>query len=466
MSAPLSPNPEDNVETLWTKLKEKRAEVDGIRSHMARTRRDMQVARRKKDDTDNDFMRLIRPLWINMRDTLGKFPDALERRLMEMQHLRTEYYSLEANYEELENRLDQEEDELGGLEINFFSLLASGHDKTDRHRPKRLDWKQEITTYKKPPILQGISPNGPPEDLHPMYIDLMSNVGALENAREELQDLLSTNQRYLDDIRLKEFTKMPWNLEEEEFFAEFPAEEERMKENVDSLQQEVERLRIECEEKGVMRKHMPAKTAYLLYPQNGYEDEDMELETPDSIAGTWNDRELSIFPLLRSQPGKAVVKAGAQTALGGLKAAVKLPNTDPEKARRLLLAKKEYAIDRLIFEGDRTSYIDRWLLQRLRLSSLEVMLLYVIFIGSQALKIRDQARWENDVLRYWWNDGASQSNFQRDASAGLESIGKDSIQGSRIGTPHPSRAVSEGVLDSEEWHKRGSPRDEARSASI
>jgi nuclear transport factor 2 (NTF2) superfamily protein len=76
---------------------------------------------------------------------------------------------------------------------------------------------------------------------------------------------------------------------------------------------------------------------------------------------------------------------------------------------------KEYGISTLVLESaadNKSDYINRWLLHRLRISPLEVELLYTIF--SATLKVKNARRWQEDVLYYWSRDGANKPKEEYD----------------------------------------------------
>ncbi|KAF4982041.1 hypothetical protein FZEAL_2291 [Fusarium zealandicum] len=432
---------EDAVEQLWTKLKDKRARLNGIKTRMAKKRKRLRELRRMRDDADNAFMSVIRPMLVAQNASLGTSSGSLEPRLADMQRLRTEYQALEGDYEELEATLDEEEDELNSLETRFFSLLAVGHGKTMGPSSDAVSIDDQETWLENlPDDLKGISPHGPPEDLHPSYLELMSAVGDLDNAKEELEELHFLKQQHEGEMRMKTAAGMEMSEHEAEFFTEFPSEEQHMRDSVSRLEREVARLRQFCEEKGVMRKHLSSRVAYQLYPERGYEDIDLD-DTPVIL-----QRHSSLvhpkFSVLLSQPEHIMEDGGPQTPREALRAAVKLPDSDPAKRQRMQLASKEFAIDRLVVEhdeGGKGHFINRWLLHQLRLSSLSVLLLYATFINSRALKIRDLWRWQTDVLHYWWSDDAARIP---DSSSTKLVTSENSNCGSRVGTTQLSRAAT------------------------
>ncbi|KAH6994877.1 hypothetical protein EDB80DRAFT_586386 [Ilyonectria destructans] len=436
---------EGEIEMLWTKLKEKRDKLNRMKTEMAKRRKELRDLRRRKDDADNAFMSVIRPMLISQRGAMHTPPNLLDRRLNDMQSLRTDYHFLEANYEGLEVMLDEEEVELNSLETRFFSLLAAGRTRLERPRADTDSELDQIDYFQSMPVdLKGISPDGPPEDLHPLYVELMSTVGDLENAKEDHEDLLFIKEQYDYDLEMKRPTEM--GDEVAEFYAEFPAEQQRMMGNVNRLEVAVDRLKNECETQGVMRKHMSPRVEYLLYPEREFED--MDLEETEAILEQRLSLAHSKFPVLLTQPEHIMVP---QTSLDALKAAATLPDNDPDKRVKMQLASKEYAIDRLIMDhetGGKTDFVNRWLLQQLRMSPMNAALLHSTFMSSRSLKINDFWRWQSDVLHYWWRDGTTalaEDSFKMVAS-------ESSQHASRIGTPQLSRAASDGI--GVNWNRR------------
>lgn len=115
------------------------------------------------------------------------------------------------------------------------------------------------------------------------------------------------------------------------------------------------------------------------------------------------------------------------------------------RIERQRLAAKEYLIDTLMpgaEAGGRGDLVNRWLLQQLRQSRLNVQLLHSNFMASQLLRIRDLWRWQRDVMYYWWRDDtmAPAANMGR----GAASAGSNNV--SCPETPQMSRAVSEGQI--------------------
>lgn len=434
------------IEMLWQQLKEKRAKLSGTRAKMRSRRKELREKRREKDAADNAFMGVVRPVLISQRELIDYPASLFESRLEKMQQLRDDYQVLESSYEALEAMLDEEERDLSILETRFFSILAAGQTKEER----QLDISSDsgaanfsIDQTEIPYELRGISPYGPVEEPHPLYMELTSTVGYLGNARDEYADLLSTKQQYEEEQQLKKTTKQKVSDEQEmkEFFDEFPYEEQRMNDIMTSLESKVNGLKKLCEDRGVMKKHMSIKMEYALDPQIRYED--LDLDDEHTIMSRRKTLAHTEFNELLSQPDHVLAEEPL-TTLGALKAAIRLPNHHPEKGVKKRLASKEYAIDNLMREcdgGKKADYVNRWLLHQLRLSPLNAVLLRSTFQASRSLKIRDMWRWQCDVMHYWWRDSTMSL-----VDGFFKPITSDNSEySSRVGTTQLSRAASDGV---------------------
>ncbi|KAL7942964.1 hypothetical protein V8C42DRAFT_143709 [Trichoderma barbatum] len=433
------------IEMLWQQLKEKRAKLSGTRAEMRSRRKGLREKRREKDAADNAFMSVVRPVLISRGELFQAPSKLLESRLEKMQQLRDDYQVLESSYETLEAMLDEEERDLSILETRFFSILAAGQTKEERQLDVSSDSGAanfNIDQVEIPYELRGISPFGPVEDPHPLYVELTSTVGYLGNARDEYADLLSTREQYEEEQQLKKTTnqKASDELDMKEFFDEFPSEELRMVGVVTNLESRVSRLRKICEDRGIMKKHMSIKMEYALDPQIKYED--LDLDDEQTILSGRQTLGHAEFNELLSQPDH-VLADEPLTPLGALKAAIRLPNHHPEKGVRKRLASKEYAIDNLMREcdgGKKADYVNRWLLHQLRLSPLNAVLLRSTFQASRSLKIRDMWRWQCDVMHYWWRDNTMSltDGFFKPITS------NNSEYSTRQGSPQLSRAASDG----------------------
>ncbi|KAF4874400.1 hypothetical protein CGCSCA1_v006481 [Colletotrichum siamense] len=398
---------DDGVQHLWVLMKERRQRVYGIKQEMASRRRHLRELRRRKDEADNAFMNMLRPILIRgRRSTLGTLDDTLDKRFADMQKLRTDYHFFESDYENLEVSLDEQEEDLINIETRFFSILAAGSTSAGQEFEMEDSDDDELAEQSSMPYdLMGISRHGPTEEAHPLWQDLVSAIGDLENAKDEYGDLILIHDQYAYGIEVKKTAGKRPNADEIEFIDGYPSEEREKRENVDRLADEVKRLKQICEENGAMKKHPSFRIAYALDPDIG---EDMSLDDLGTKTGSVAHPR---FPELLSCPDY-LLRPEPLTALGNLRRAVRLPANDPTKKRQLHAAQKEYAISRLMseFKGDdKADFVTRWLLDQLRTSPLAVEFLYTTFVHEHRLRIENRHRWQQDVLFHWWRDGAVKS---------------------------------------------------------
>ncbi|KAF6842523.1 hypothetical protein CMUS01_02990 [Colletotrichum musicola] len=390
-----------NVEQLWKEMKARRQRLFLAKQNMANERKALRDLRRRKDEADNSFMNMLRLIFIEGRQgLLAASHDSIKKSFAEMQSLRFDYHWHESNYEKLELTLDDEEETLNNIETRFFSLLAAGSTRDDFETDSADESEEEEAS--KPHDLMGISRDGPADDTHPLWQDLVSAIGDLNNAREEHDQLLRDHGRHAYDIKIKTSVGSKPTAEEIEFMDEFPTEERKKREDVERLTDEVDRLRRLCEQKGAMKKHPPFIIAYALDPNIG---EDMSLDDPqpDSKA-----RDYMQFPELVSCPDFMLQEKFPPTVEQQLEEAEKLRSDDPSKRMRLHEAKKELDISTLLSRGfkNKSDFITQWLLHHLRTSPLAVELLYATFGYAVRLRIQNRHRWQKDVLFHWWRDGA------------------------------------------------------------
>lgn len=400
---------DDRTQLLWVQLKEKRQRLDEMKQDMAARRKQLRQLRRRKDEADNLFMGLLRPLFVNGRGGVHGTPvELLNKRFDDMQRLRFEYHFMESAYEGLEIALDEQNEELNKLEVRFFSLLVTGRNRSSRVQTRSsetADQRPSKAQSNVPYLLLGISPEGPPlDDIHPLWRRLVSAIGDLNLAQEELDDLLLHRDEVVHNLEMKNNTGQLPTEEEEGFMAAFPEEERKRRQKAEGAAKEIPRLRQLCKDHGVEMKHPPFDVAYAL---------DRDIGQDLTLHDAWSESESLAhprFPELLSQPDHVFRSPEPLTIFGDLKQAATLPANDPSKKLRMHIAIKEYDIHDLVhgFRGGNSfDFVTRWLLYQLRTNPLEVHLLSNTFLDQTALKILDLRRWTRDVLYHWWRDGTA-----------------------------------------------------------
>jgi len=449
-SDPSDSNSDIEIEDLWREMKSKRNQVKDLKSQMAHKRRELKASRRKKNNADNAFMNFVRPIMVNQASLQHASKSALDERMSEMQLFRDEYQGLETSYEELEESLDRAEEELYQIELRFFSLLGTGEDADDLDLyPRTLDDKKTHCAADVPIDLLGIS-SEKSEDLHPHFVDLTLAIASLQNEREELSNLLSAKKHCDTEVEMKKKVGQKIPKEIVEFLSDFPTQASMKQEEVAVNEEEVQRLRQLCEQRGLMSKHLSVHMAVALDP--GLVFEDLRLDDSFAIIAGGHDMAHAKFPALLSQPDHLLANPEPLLPKAALDRAKDLPEDDAQRKTKIRLAEKEDEIHKLMgdieLDGDKADFVNRWLLHGLRTSPLNAALLHSTFVDTQRLQIYDLSRWQSDVLQYWWEDDTT------GAASHFDEIDKDSQYYSRVGTPPPTRAASETLDVSKPHHLR------------
>ena len=433
----------DTIEHLWQTLKDKRARVTEIKSEMSKQRRKLRELRRERDDADNALQAVLRPMLVNPRILLNMSPNILRDRLAEVQKMWNEYNLHESMYEGQELVLDEEEESLTYAEIRFFSVLATGRGGVEP-APRPRDQPLTPTYPSDVPLeLRGISPEGPKEELHQLYVKLTSSVGDLQNAKEQHAELQAERKAVEEEIAVKKLIDRAVPQETLNSLEEYHFEEKRVGQRVENLQIQTGKLKQLCEKEGVMRKHMSIGMQYFLDPTGKWEEEiDLEEESANP-----HPLRHDLFQELLSQPEHVLAHPMPLTTGEALRRAEHLPNDDPGKRDSLRSARREHTIETLLVQGSarqsKAQFVNRWLLQALQLSSLQISCLYDTFVTGSGLLIRNSVLWQNDVLHYWFRDetmvrGPEESDTESEVAKERRGSAGDQY----VPTPPMSRAMS------------------------
>jgi hypothetical protein len=483
---------DSRVQSLWSKLGDQRDTVRKLRLDLLDKRRRLRDLRKKKDEADNRFMGMVRPFLVAGHG-LGSPGDMIIRQFDLMQKESNEYHDEEAEVEQLEHKLEDEEVARETLETQFFTVLygASGG---GRRREDSLS--EPVPRTHVPPSrasLLGITADRP-DDIHPLYKRLLEAVGDRELAKEELAELQMYRESILYDLqlaikrgRLREaegrsdktgampdssdlellnaIADDPSRLDElqpkyrtsigrdnEEFLRDFAKEQAMLHEKLVQAKEEVDRLRKLCQDKGAMPKNRPYNEEYIIFADvsDSFSADTMsfnENEVRKQVDALANPR----FPILLSNPRHVLQDDFPLTAREAYRAATRLPSDDRARPKLVAEALKEYGIETLVLESaaeNKNDYVNRWLLQRLRISPLEVELLYTIF--STSLQVKNTRRWQEDVLYHWSRDEGNKPKEYYDGavtSRGTLSIDNDLASGninSALGKPVRWRSDSGG----------------------
>ena len=449
----------DEIQVLWTKLDQKRRDIRERRQNMAEKRGEIKEIQQKLAEADNSFMKLLRPLLLengttSRSGTTTLAHDEIQERFQELQSVRDEYSAATSEYEALEADVDREEGEVTILEAQFFSSMyaaRAGSDSQGDDSGASESVPEEPPPSRPPSRLSLLGISGTiEEDIHPLYRSLLDAVGECDLAQEHYSDLVTHRRAILYDLdiklkleRLKKTQKAVGDgvavLTEDElegikstvagvpahastaelkrtfgskitktdllFLESYGREEEAAKARLDRTTEEARRIKALCVSKGAMRQHAPEHEEYTIFMATGDES------TPPPTSFTIQDHVFASkarglahpeFSILLSDPSHVLEK---HTAKSALRMATRMPKEDPGRPAKIEHAMKEFGISNLLSEakaGDKSDYINRWLLQNLRISPREVHVL--LSVWPSFLKIINMRRWQEDVLYHWTRD--------------------------------------------------------------
>jgi hypothetical protein len=368
-----------------------------------------------------------------------------------LQEARNEYRSEAVEVEQLEEQLAESERDSEARETEFFGALFG----YARDKELQVTSTPSVSDFQihDPPSrtsLLGISADRP-VDVHPLLEQLMDAVGDRENAKEHYSELMAHRGSVLFDLelaikreRLRDaegrpdklsavvdqadidslafVTGNPGKMDEElgryktqigldnwTFLLGFPKQETLIMERLAAATAQVDRLRQLCIDKGLMRKQLPYNQEYIIFADTGkaLHDETISISGEQSPRYQETLAARSRFSILLSNPQHIFQ---LDTPFTALKRAIGLPKDDPTRPQQVAEAIKEHSISTLLVETqaeDKSEFVNRWLLQRLRTSSLEIEMLYTVFILVTRLQVRNARRWQEDVLFFWSRDACN-----------------------------------------------------------
>ncbi|KAK7739827.1 hypothetical protein SLS62_011196 [Diatrype stigma] len=405
---------EEKIERLaehYTQIRRKRLENREIFSWLRNERIQLQDLRERRTSTGREFMTAAQAIVL---DNTG-----LHDLFKKMQGTQIVYDQAEQRLQDLIDQLEDGQLELELEERRFYNEAARPDSiLSPSSEPSTEDTASRFT-------LRGISGDRP-EDIHPLFGDLLEAFGDLQLAKESWADL-KLKRRGLEEkltpdykIDLRQdfggFQKTKIFIahhykrmtdEEVEFLQEYDDLEKRAVTDIELYSNKAKLLHKECLEKGIMPKNTPFREEGFGF--DPFFRDDIRLGDPPPSHNSPKPRTLAheIFPVLLSNPVH-LLEAFPQTPQQSLKMANSLPPSLPTRQKFISDAAREHDIHSLIRDAnpeDKSDYINRWLLHKLRLSALEAEVLYSTF--RVRLKIRDITRWQQDVLDFWTLDQAA-----------------------------------------------------------
>ncbi|CAJ2507943.1 Uu.00g091290.m01.CDS01 [Anthostomella pinea] len=438
----------------YAKLRHRRAVLGDVFASIRSKRTQVQDLRHRKDEADRAFMAAVQAVLPHTQ--------ALDRLFRTMQTNLLQCQEAEQRFDDMIDDLQNGEAELESEETKF--LIAAGAtsialgDETDDDSCSQATG--DIA-------LRGITGDRP-QVFHPLFEQLRETVRDLQLAKELLantkmkkmafgarksqtlsEDSLDLLQTYggAGKKRALELRRSELMTEEDlEELQEYHDLEQKAIADVGVFTDRAQYLESKCLEQGVMPEDSPFRQGGFGCDPTSRDEISLGAEPSDSIHSRGYPKTLAhpVFPSLLSNPTH-LLESFPQTPTESLRMAVSLPSTLPTREQHIDDAAREVNIHLLLSEtrtGDKSDYINRWLLHKLHFSAMEAELLWCTF--RSRLKILDIDRWQQDVLHFWWRDQAANlpPALFENIYAGRSSASVDPKN------DHPSRTYSDsGQLD-------------------
>lgn len=341
---------QSNTEEKEARLRRLRWRNLTTRAAVAEKRRGLHHARLEITHADQGFMKLVREMRTQQSDGRDEDFQALEEHYRQLQAARDKYGPLEESYNALEERLDREEYEITKLEERLRegqSDIQSQLDESDALSSAFDDDQSEGRV-----LIES--------DDYTLYDEYLSRQGDADMVREDIAELRFEYQMLQEARMSRRKVGHQLSPEDQAIWDNFFTKEAVLSERLEQIELDVERLRIQCIEAGLM-------------PEEEQSDESEGEDILEDAAGS-TPAEYERFPLLLEQPNGEMAD-GAWNSL--------ITDFDPEDP------------------GDR---VERWLLHKLRSSCSEVELLARISASDGLGPFTTTEKWQEEVLEFWFLD--------------------------------------------------------------
>lgn len=389
----------------WQEVAERKVDVYAIRCRIKRARSQIEQARQNRDTVDNTFMSALRPTQVNSTALRAILPENnFQTQFQRMQAARDKYQQCEMDMIKLEQSLTQTQDELDLLERRLINHLRH----PTRDNTARKSMKIPVPEQPQSELLRGLEIE-PANICNPLYQQLVSALHSFGLARRRRVEILARRARLQEQQRLLLiFEKYhpaalqyitPLESRDIGFLDLFEMEERKVSIDMADRRKEVERLTRLCWQRKLIPQYTSLEDVLSWYPDEFSIDLDLGHDHVLSAS-----TEPTNFPVLLSDPSHLLADFPV-TAEAALKQATSIPEGHPQRAMAIASAAKEFSIQNLISDAqDTPNLINRWLLQSLRTSRLQVGALYSSYLASGDVGIFDIETWQWEVLQTWWDD--------------------------------------------------------------
>jgi hypothetical protein len=388
------------AEIEWERIQKLRVENWSLRSQIREIRSNLRQMQRAKSDADDILFRRMTIQGLNLLHGLDHLPSTGQKTMKELlddcQAARDAYGPLEDDCNRLEDQLSGQEFELDRLEEHFYTRpLEEIHVMLDRPlTPAGVDDPQ--------PYSGSADEEDGEFDFHPLVSRYLSRMGDLDLLQERFDDLLDEKRGLEEQRERRRQLGLTLDPEDQQWLENAQGAEDDLSEKIRMLQKDLEVMKQDCLSRGLVDED-GEPTDFPIREQHSFDgEEDMNPRDQKS--------EYVKYPLLLPYPGMKPTREFHYE-----------PRPDEKSERTIISPAAIHTQNQTISATfmllssletwNSSSRINEWLLQRLRMSALDVNLLARTFQDMSGV-ITD--RWQIAVLRLWYRD-----TTMRNADGGL-----------------------------------------------
>lgn len=393
----------------WKEIQNLRADVWDLRSQIQQMRASLREKQDVKAAADDRLFRRITYMTaqgLSLTDPSSRLSSeqkSLAQLMHDCQEARNEYGPLEDDCTKLEDRVSQQEFKLARLEDRFFEQLNSGQ-QTARLSQTSLPDDESVSASE-----ASDGDEFEASEFHPLVTEYLSKLGDLDLMKERLDEFRDERAALEAEKLSRQRFKRALDPDDQNWLNEAEAEYHEITSTIHSLEHESENLKQICLS--------------------------MNLVDEDGEPTTFQHQEASSFAGEKDM--------GSQDRESEY---VKYPLLLPYPPRKKRENNSRYERSPDIESDTTTTRINEWILDKLRISPLDVNLLARTF---ESIYGRTPKDWQIHVLKVWYKDDTTLSK----ATNNHERPMSPASHNSSMNTRHPEASHSSEVSQE---HMRGS----------
>jgi hypothetical protein len=396
------------IETI-SKLKEKRDNILGLRLKLNELRTSLRQERENLSARDAQLIQRMRVMFLgNEISTLSPLLEDFEH----LQEIRDSLQPREYDYDRLEDQVNREEYELGELESKLYPISASAQISTLADEELVMfDGRFDDTE-------SSLSTRSDSAENSSKVNEYLSRKGDMHVLEERLNELRMERAQLVEEELVRARVGRALDEYSQAFLLNFDIRHDELQRELAHTKEDVARLRMALLE----------KEDFITSPDQ-FDDTRRDMSGKDSLGTIVPNPALSTDEILNPEEEEEEEEADSEEQEPLLLTEAEEPN--PVFSESALQDSKSVI--------NKASYINLWLLHRLRISLPEVRR----FRSTLELKDLnlDQTQIKDMVLKWWFNDGSAAA-FALARKVGVESLNPSVLTTQGLPAPRGTRSES------------------------